>query len=81
MTWLFSLVSLMRSHGWYDLVIPSLRAIVASRLVVEHSAVLDAIKARNPDEARLAMASHISSLECDINGTGINVLWKRALER
>ncbi|MGH2362772.1 MAG: FadR/GntR family transcriptional regulator [bacterium] len=63
---LHSLVSLLRNHGRYDLIITSMRTIVGSRLVVEHAAILDAIKAKNPNAARRAMDYHIGSLQRDL---------------
>lgn len=63
---LHSLVSLLRSHGRYDLVITSMRTVVGSRLVVEHAAILHAIEARDPAAARGAMDHHIRSLQRDL---------------
>lgn len=63
---LATLASLLRQHHRYNLAITSIRAAVGSRLVVDHSEILEAIKERNPVEARMAMKRHIRMLADDL---------------
>lgn len=63
---LASLVALLRKHHRYNLAITSIRTQVGSRLVVDHAAVLDAIKRRDPAAAREAMERHLQGLAEDL---------------
>lgn len=69
---LHSLVGVLRNHQRYNLIITSMRAVVGTKLVVEHTAILDAIKARSPESARDAMRSHLESLINDLNKYWVN---------
>jgi GntR family transcriptional regulator, transcriptional repressor for pyruvate dehydrogenase complex len=64
---LHSIVTLLRSHESYDLIIASMRAIVGTKLVEDHRAILRAIRDRNPQKARRAMDTHLQRLMSDIN--------------
>jgi GntR family transcriptional repressor for pyruvate dehydrogenase complex len=64
---LASLVALLRQHHGYNIAITSIRAEVGSRLVVDHGAILDAIKRKNPVAARRAMERHLRTLADDLN--------------
>ena len=66
-TVLASLVALLRQHHRYNLAITSIRAHVGSRLVVDHGAILDAIKKKDPVAARRAMQRHLRALADDLN--------------
>ena len=63
---LSSIVALLRNHDRYNFVITSMRAMVGSRLVVDHTAILDAIKQRNPTAARAAMEQHLGKIANDL---------------
>jgi len=67
-----TLVSLLRTHRRYDLLLTSMRAAVGSRLVVDHTAIVSAIKRRDPAAARAAMEEHLSKLADDLDR-----YWKR----
>lgn len=64
---LASLVALLRQHHRYNLAVTSIRAQVGSRLVVDHGAILDAIKNKDPVAARMAMRRHLRALADDLN--------------
>jgi DNA-binding FadR family transcriptional regulator len=64
---LATLVALLRQHHRYNLAITSIRAEVGSRLVVDHAAILDGIKTRNPVAAKRAMERHLRTLADDLN--------------
>jgi DNA-binding FadR family transcriptional regulator len=64
---LASLVALLRQHHRYNLAITSIRAEVGSRLVVDHGAILEAIRQRDPVAARKAMELHLRTLAEDLN--------------
>lgn len=64
---LASLVSLLRKNHHYNLAIISIRTAVGGRLVVDHAAILDAIKRRDSDAARAAMERHLDTLANDLN--------------
>ncbi|MDP2859100.1 MAG: FCD domain-containing protein [Bacillota bacterium] len=64
---LCSLVVLLRKHHRYNLAVTSMRTAVGSRLVVDHAAIVDAIRAKNPEAARTAMTHHISLLAQDLD--------------
>lgn len=64
---LASMVMLLRNHQPYNSVITSIRRIVSGRLVVDHRAVLDAIKRRDENAAREAMERHLRGLAQDID--------------
>ena len=64
---LASLVALLRQHHRYNLAVTSIRAQVGSRLVVDHGAILDAIKKKDPVAARRAMHRHLRALADDLN--------------
>ncbi|HEX9579749.1 MAG TPA: FCD domain-containing protein [Gemmatimonadales bacterium] len=66
-TVLASLVALLRQHHRYNLAMTSIRAEVGSRLVVDHGAILDAIKEKDPVAARKAMELHLRTLAEDLN--------------
>lgn len=61
-----SLVVLLRQHHRYNLVVTSMRAVVG-RLVVDHTAIVEAIKAHDPARARAAMERHLAQLSADLN--------------
>lgn len=61
-----SLVAVLRQHHRYNLALFSIRAKVGSRLVIDHEAILKAIKARNPIAARKAMERHLMRMTEDI---------------
>lgn len=69
---LHSLVSLLRQHRRYNLLITSMRRVVGTQLVVEHGQILDAIKGRSPGRARDAMHEHLDRLTDDISS-----YWRR----
>jgi GntR family L-lactate dehydrogenase operon transcriptional regulator len=69
---LHSLVSLLRQHRRYNFLITSMRTVVGTQLVVEHAAILEAIKARAPARAREAMQEHLGRLTDDISS-----YWRR----
>lgn len=62
-----SLVALLRNHKRYNYIITSMRTVVGTSLVVDHQAILDAIRAHDPDAARAAMADHLKKLADDLN--------------
>ncbi|SRR5579875_1089591 len=64
---LISLVSLLRQHRRYDLLMTSMRAAVGGRLVVDHRAVLAGIRAHDPAAARKAMENHLLKLAEDLD--------------
>ena len=64
---LHSLVSLLRSHERYGLIVASMRSVVGTSLVEDHKAVVDAIKARDPQRAMEAMDEHLRKLMDDID--------------
>jgi GntR family L-lactate dehydrogenase operon transcriptional regulator len=57
-----ALVSLLRRHGEYSSVITRIRSISGDRLVVDHWAILDAIKRRDSAAGIAAISSHIDKL-------------------
>jgi GntR family L-lactate dehydrogenase operon transcriptional regulator len=61
-----SLVSLLRNHQRYNFLITSMRTLVGARLVVDHTVILDGIRARNPKQAREAMEQHLLKLSQDL---------------
>jgi len=63
---LHSLVRLLRQHHRYNVAMTSIRREVGSRLVVDHAAILKAIKTKNPPAARKAMERHLSKLADDL---------------
>ena len=63
---LASLVSLLRSQSWLNQVVAAIRERVGSRPVVDHQAIVAAIKQRDPDDAREAMVGHINRLIADV---------------
>jgi DNA-binding FadR family transcriptional regulator len=65
-TVLASLVTLLRKSHRYDLAITSIRAKVGSRLVVDHGAILEAIKNGDAAAARTAMEHHLDTLAEDL---------------
>jgi GntR family transcriptional repressor for pyruvate dehydrogenase complex len=69
---LHSLVTLLRSHESYDLIIASMRAVVGTKLVEDHQAILTAIRDRDPKRAWHAMDTHLQRLLSDIDR-----YWKR----
>lgn len=71
---LLTLVPLLRSHLRYDVMITSMRAVVGGRLVVDHMAILDAVKAHDSMKARHAMWRHLTNLESDVDR-----YWKRRM--
>ena len=64
---LSSLVSLLRSQAWLNQVIAAIRAKVGSRPVVDHQAIVAAIKRRAPGDAKEAMMGHINLLIDDVD--------------
>lgn len=64
---LYSLVSLLRNHERYDVIITSMRTLVGSSLVEDHKAILKGIKARDSQKARDAMDGHLRKLMDDID--------------
>lgn len=64
---LHSLVCLLRNHQRYNFLITSMRTLVGTRLVVDHSAILEGIRARDAGEARQAMERHLWKLSQDLN--------------
>ncbi len=64
---LHSIVALLRNHTRYNVVVTSMRTVVGGRLVVDHRAILDTVKAKDPQAARLAMDRHLRSLADDID--------------
>lgn len=64
---LYSLVSLLRSHERYDLIIASMRSVVGTSLVEDHKAILDGIRSRDPQKAMEAMDAHLRKLMNDID--------------
>jgi GntR family L-lactate dehydrogenase operon transcriptional regulator len=69
---LMSIIALLRQHHRYNLVITSIRSAVGGRLVVDHSAIVEAIRAKDPARAREAMDEHLVKLANDLNR-----YWKR----
>jgi DNA-binding FadR family transcriptional regulator len=63
---LYSLVSFLRSNGNYSYLITRMRTIVGSRLIVDHTSIVDAIKKHDPEAAREAMDAHLAGLSDDI---------------
>lgn len=64
---LSSLVSLLRNHQRFNFLVASMRAVVGSNLVVDHTAILQAIKRHDPEAARQAMDDHLRKLSDDLN--------------
>jgi GntR family transcriptional repressor for pyruvate dehydrogenase complex len=64
---LASLVSLLRHHRRYNAIVTSMRAVVGGRLAVDHNAILDGVKRRNPGAARAAMDRHLVNLARDLD--------------
>lgn len=62
-----SIVTLLRQHKRYNYIITSMRRVVGTRLVVEHQAILDAIRAHDSESARRNMSRHIQNLAQDMN--------------
>lgn len=62
-----SLVTFLRQNKRYNYIITSMRAVVGTRLVIEHRAILDAIRAHDPERAQRSMSSHIQNLAEDLN--------------
>lgn len=63
---LSSLVSLLRQHHRYNAIVNSVRAAVGGRMVVDHTAILAAVKAHDPRAARKAMERHLRTLATDL---------------
>ena len=61
-----SLVALLREHHRYNRAVTSIRTEVGSQLVVDHGAILDAIKRRDPPAAQQAMETHLRALAADL---------------
>ena len=61
------LISLMRQHRRYNAIVASMRAVVGGRLAVDHAAILDGIRRRNPRAARRAMDRHLLNLAHDLD--------------
>lgn len=64
---LAALVIMLRSQVWLSQVIAAMRTKVGGRLVVDHEAIVNAIKARKPELARKAMEHHLSKLIADVD--------------
>lgn len=64
---LYSLVALLRNNERYNFLIASMRAVVGTRLVDDHLAIVDGIKSRDPHKAREAMDRHIRKIADDLN--------------
>jgi GntR family transcriptional regulator, transcriptional repressor for pyruvate dehydrogenase complex len=64
---LASLVSLMRNHRRYNVIVTSMRTVVGGQLAVDHAAILDAISRKNPRAARQAMDRHLLNLAHDLD--------------
>lgn len=64
---LASLVSVMRNHRRYNVIVTSMRTVVGGRLAVDHAAILDGIKRRSPRAARQAMERHLLNLTHDLD--------------
>lgn len=64
---LAALVVMMRSQAWLNQVIAAIRAKVGGRLVVDHEEIVQAIRARKRERARLAMQQHLTRLISDID--------------
>ena len=64
---LAALVMMLRSQVWLNQVVAAMRTKVGGRLVVDHEAIVNAIKARKPDLARRAMQHHLSKLIADVD--------------
>jgi GntR family L-lactate dehydrogenase operon transcriptional regulator len=62
-----SFVTLLRQNRRYNYIITSMRKVVGTRLVVDHRAILDAIRTHDSERARNAMADHIQKLAQDLN--------------
>lgn len=56
------LVSLLRHHGQFSYLVTHIRARSGSKLVVDHRAILEAVKARDPARAQAAMDRHLTAL-------------------
>ncbi|HLW59983.1 MAG TPA: FCD domain-containing protein [bacterium] len=66
-TVLASLVSLLRHHRRYNVIVTSMRAVVGGRLTVDHAAILGGIRRKNPRVARQAMERHLLNLAHDLD--------------
>lgn len=66
-TVLVSLIALLRQHHRYNRAMTFIREKVGSRFVVDHGAILEAIKQRDPLAARRAMRRHLRALSDDLN--------------
>jgi GntR family transcriptional repressor for pyruvate dehydrogenase complex len=64
---LSALVIMLRSQVWLNQVIAAIRTKVGGRLVVDHEAILNAIKTRKPELARKAMEQHLDKLISDVD--------------
>ncbi|HLJ58994.1 MAG TPA: FCD domain-containing protein [bacterium] len=64
---LFSLVRLLRDHQRYNLLTAAMRTAVGSRRIVDHQAILTAIRAHDPWAARQAMVDHLQRVADDMN--------------
>jgi GntR family L-lactate dehydrogenase operon transcriptional regulator len=64
---LSALVIMLRSQLWLNQVIATIRAKVGGRLVVDHEAILNAIKTGKPELARKAMQQHLDKLISDVD--------------
>jgi len=64
---LASLVSVLRQSYRYNLIVTSARSIMGSGLVVDHRAIVTAIRLRHPDDARTMMDHHLRGLTQDFH--------------
>ena len=64
---LSAMVTMLRSQAWLNQVIAAIRAKVGGRLVVDHEEIINAIKKRDPEMARRAMAKHLDKLIADVD--------------
>jgi DNA-binding FadR family transcriptional regulator len=61
-----SIVSLLRRNSHYNYLITMMRQKVGSRLIVDHTRVLDAIRKRDGRLAWEAMDDHLAALDADV---------------
>lgn len=64
--YLKAVISLLRRHGGYSQIITRVRQQSGTPLSVEHEAILEAVKGRDPGAAMRAAGDHISKLSAEI---------------
>jgi GntR family L-lactate dehydrogenase operon transcriptional regulator len=64
---LSAVVTVLRSQTFLNQVIAAIRAKIGGRLVVDHEAIINAIRNHNPEQARKAMIKHLDKLIADVD--------------